>query len=462
MKILPRTKLPDVTQVLGRFEDETFDTDELIFLKKQGRMEGKFCQLATSGVRPDRLYVGLGKRAEMTHERLRKVVSVSHKALMKLKVKEYRTNLHTVLDDAVETVAEAMFLSNYTFEQFKAEGKPSTIKSVYIETNDKKALARARVKAESTCYARDLINMPPNILYPAYMVKEAKKLQGGKVKVTVFDKAALKKGKFGGILAVGLGSARDPAFVIVDYNPGKGKTVAFVGKGVTFDSGGVNVKPGSYMESMKCDMSGAAAALSIVKAASELKIPHRVIAALPLVENMPSATAYRPDDIVRMYSGKTVEMINTDAEGRMILADALAYTEKTYSPDVMVDFATLTGACVVALGYYHSGLMTNDETLATDLLAAGKSCGDTLWRLPLGEEYKDRMKSDIADVRNCGKGRDAGTVTAGIFLSHFVKSVPWAHIDIAGTAFLPEAQGYKPKNGTGAGVRLAIEYLQQL
>ena len=462
MKILPRTKLPDVTQVLGQFEDESFDTDETVFLKKQGRMEGKFCQLATSGLRPDRIYVGLGKRSELTHERLRKAVAAAHKALMKLKVKEYRTNLHTVLDDAVETVAEAMLLSDYTFEHYKADKKPSTIKTVYMETADKKALARARVKADATCYARDLINTPPNILYPAYMVKEAKKLHGGKIKVTTFDKAALKKGKFGGILAVGLGSARDPAFTIVDYNPGKGKTVAFVGKGVTFDSGGVNIKPGSYMESMECDMSGAAAALSIVKAAAELKIPHRVIAALPLAENMPSATAYRPDDIVRMYSGKTVEMINTDAEGRMLLADALAYTEQTYKPDLMVDFATLTGACVVALGYFHSGIMTNDDALATDLIAAGQSSGDTLWRLPLGPEYRDRMKSDIADVRNCGKGRDAGTVTAGIFLSHFVDSTRWAHIDIAGTAFLPEPQGYKPKYATGAGVRMAVEFLQQL
>tara|TARA_Y100000310_G_scaffold317088_1_gene369561 strand:- start:4447 stop:5088 length:642 start_codon:yes stop_codon:yes gene_type:complete len=213
---------------------------------------------------------------------------------------------------------------------------------------------------------------------------------------------------------------------------------------------------------MKCDMSGAAVALSVVSAAKALGVKHRVIAVVASAENMPSAFAYRPDDIIKTYSGKTIEIGNTDAEGRVVLSDALAFTEKNIKPDQIIDLATLTGACVVALGYWTTGLMTTNDEMATMLSQAGERSGDRVWRLPLWEDYKDTMKSDIADVKNISKCRDSGTITAGIFLQHFVKNTPWAHLDIAGTAFLKEAQYYKPKGGTGAGVRLLLEYIDAM
>ena len=321
---------------------------------------------------------------------------------------------------------------------------------------------KAEVYAKATNYTRDLVNLPPNVVYPAYLAREALKLKSANCKVTVFDKKALIKGRFGGILAVGQGSIHEPHLVVIEYNPKGKKTIALVGKGITFDSGGLNIKPGGYMETMKCDMSGAGAVLGIIKAAKELKFSQRIIGVLCCAENMPGGLSYRPDDILTMYNGKTVEVGNTDAEGRLVLADGLAYVEKKYSPDQIIDYATLTGACVVALGFHTAGLLTKNDDMASGLSAAGMNCGDRVWRLPLWDDYKDLMKSSVADVRNISSGRDSGTITAAIFLNHFVEKTPWAHIDIAGTAFRKEAFYYHPKNGTGAGVRLTLNYLESM
>ncbi len=419
------------------------------------------------------IFVGLGKKEELYCEQLRRCVAVAHNAARSSKAITYLSLLNQMdVPDVTFTVAEAILLADYSFDNYKtSNGNSKTqIKTVYLWKNDSsnvalenKEIKRAELVARATNYARDLVNTPPNDLYPEVLAKEALMLKSSDCKVTVFDEKALKRLGCNAILAVGMGSARKPRLIIVDYNPkGAKKSLAIVGKGITFDSGGLNIKPGDYMGTMKCDMSGAAVALSVVGAAKALGVKHRITAVIASAENMPSSNAYRPDDIIKTYSGKTIEIGNTDAEGRVVLCDALAFTEKNIKPDQIIDLATLTGACVVALGYWTTGMLTTDHEMATLLSQAGERSGDRVWRLPLWDDYKDLMKSDIADVRNISKGRDSGTITAAIFLQHFVKKTPWVHLDIAGTAFLKEAQYYKPKGGTGAGVRLLLEYISEM
>ncbi len=416
------------------------------------------------------LLVGFGKEKELHNESLRRAVSTAHMAAKRAKASSYLSLLNQVsLPDTAFTVTEAALLTDYSFDAYKSKnGKKDTkIKTLYLWNSAKKAniaeskqIKKAQILASSTNYARDLVNTPPNDLYPELLAKEAKKLKAANCKVTVFDEKALKRMGCNAILAVGKGSVRKPRLVIVDYKPkGAKKSLAIVGKGITFDSGGLNIKPGSYMETMKCDMSGAACALSVVKAAKALGVKHRIIAVVAAAENMPGGLSYRPDDVIKTYSGKTIEIGNTDAEGRVVLSDALAFTEKNIKPDQIIDLATLTGSCVIALGYWPTGMMTTNDLMAERVHQAGERTGDRVWRLPLWEDYKDSMNSDIADVKNISKGRDSGTITAAIFLQHFVEKTPWVHLDIAATAFLKESQFYKPKGGTGAGVRLLVEYI---
>lgn len=436
---------------------------------------GSLLKISTLGKLPcsNILLIGLGKKKEFDSEQLRRATAKAHKTLKAMKSKTYLSLLTTAcdhpLDQRVFIIAESALLSDYAFTQYQTQNKEDhfQVSEMQLHVSQKSpalatALNKAQVYAKATNYTRDLVNLPPNVVYPSYLAREALKLKSADCKVTVFDKKALMKGKFGGILAVGQGSVREPRLVVIEYNPKAKKTIALVGKGITFDSGGLNIKPGGYMETMKCDMSGAGAVLGIINAAKELKFSQRIIGVLCCAENMPGGLSYRPDDILTMYNGKTVEVGNTDAEGRLVLADGLAYVEKKYSPDQIIDYATLTGACVVALGFHTAGLLTKNDDMASGLSAAGMNCGDRVWRLPLWDEYKDLMKSSVADVRNISSGRDSGTITAAIFLNHFVKKTPWAHIDIAGTAFRKEAHYYHPKDGTGAGVRLTLNYLESL
>jgi leucyl aminopeptidase len=277
----------------------------------------------------------------------------------------------------------------------------------------------------------------------------------------VLEKREIEKERMGGVLGVSAGSARPPAFVVAEYAPhGARGTAVLVGKGVTFDSGGISLKPAPSMGEMKYDMMGAATVLACVRAARELELPVHVVALAPLVENLPGGTATRPGDILRMRNGKTVEVDNTDAEGRLILGDALSYAEK-FRPDVLLDFATLTGAVLVALGQECAGLMSADDDLANALLAAGETTGERLWRLPLWDEYKENLRSDWADFKNTG-GRNAGTVNAAIFLKEFVpKGVAWAHIDFAGVAHLEKEHAGYDAGATGFGVALTIEFLKR-
>ena len=412
--------------------------------------------------------VGLGKKKEFSLEKLRRAVSAVHKKAKLLGAKSYFFPLEYLGladEEMVFAAAESALLTNYKFDTYKNNNKDyREVETVFLCCHSKKnfttVIRKAELYANNVCYCRDLVNHPPNVLGPEYLAREAKKLRSKGVRVTVLGKRELVKGKFNGILAVSSGSAKEPKLIILDYNSKAKKSVALVGKGITFDAGGLNLKPGGYINTMKSDMGGAAAVLSSVKAAAELKLNKRVIGIIPTCENMLGANAYRPDDVLKMYSGKTVEIGNTDAEGRIILADALAYTDKKIKPNEIIDLATLTGACVVALGHWCSGLLTKNERMAKKLEKAGVDSGDLVWRLPLWEDHQSLIDSDIADIRNISHVREAGTIEAAVFLSNFVKNKNWAHLDIAGTAYLKEAFHYQPKNGTGAGVRVVLKYLE--
>ena len=268
----------------------------------------------------------------------------------------------------------------------------------------------------------------------------------------------------GGILAVGGGSARPPRLVVLEHRPGRKRpkppTVCLVGKGITFDSGGISIKPSQGMEEMKHDMCGAAAVIGAMRAVAELSLPLHVVGVIGAAENLPSGTAYRPGDVVETSAGKTIEIVNTDAEGRVVLSDALHYARTAFEPDAMIDLATLTGACMVALGPWASGLFGNDERLIERVRAAGEACGEKAWPMPLYDEHRKAVKSTIADVKNSA-GRDAGASTAAAFLAHFVGSTPWVHLDIAGTGWTSTPHPYQIRGGTGVGVRLLVEMLRR-
>jgi leucyl aminopeptidase len=308
-----------------------------------------------------------------------------------------------------------------------------------------------------------LINEPASVSTPTYLAEQAAKLsRGNGLKSEIWGLNKIKAAKMTGLLAVARGSVEEPRFIKLVYKPtGKPKKkIALVGKGLTFDSGGLSLKPAKSMEKMKLDMSGGATVLGVMRVISQLKPQVQVTGYVPATENMPSGTAQKPGDIIRYSNGKTVEVLNTDAEGRLILADALIHAAQE-KPDAIIDLATLTGACVVALGPQIAGLFSNNQDLADALLRCGKETGEPLWRLPLVREYRDDIRSSIADIKNTGSG-NAGAIAAALFLEEFVDGVPWAHYDIAGPAFAEKDGAYIPKGGTGFGVRTLVRYLLSL
>ncbi len=313
-------------------------------------------------------------------------------------------------------------------------------------------------------FARYLGELPGNVLTPERFVNEIIALDSKLTswKIEILDKNLLEAKGLNALLAVARGSHHAPFLAIVQHqHPRAKQTIALVGKGVTFDSGGISIKPSKSMDEMKYDMSGAGLVLATMRLIAELNLPINVVAAMPLVENMPSGSATRPGDIVTAYNGKSIEILNTDAEGRLILADALSYVEKHYQPEIIIDFATLTGAIIVALGHIAAGLFTPDENLAETLIHAGDISGDRLWQLPLWEDYKELMKGKLGDLRNIASKPGAGSITAAIFLQAFVEKARWAHIDIAGTAWDMPPSSYRPEGATGFGVRLLYEWLKE-
>jgi len=421
---------------------------------------------------------GLGEKKDFSVEKVRQALGKMVTATKGWSFSSFCTNVVEKVKTGADAellgraAAEGLLLANYNFNKYLAKDKQEKKKPLSMVSlqwnggNDfSEGLKVGRVVVEATNWVRDLVNEPANVVNSEYMEKMAKQVasQYGSVKLKVLNKAELEKEGMGSLLGVNAGSQNPPKLLVLEYTGSKkGKYTAFLGKGITFDSGGYNLKPTKYIEDMKTDMAGAAAVMAAVKVAAELKIKKNLLGVMPLCENMVDATAQHPGDIVRAYNGKTIEIGNTDAEGRLVLCDALAYTEAKYAPEVMIDLATLTGACVVALGYYAAGVMGTDTELLGKLKDAGEVSGDRVWELPFFEEYQDWMDGSISDLNNIstkGKGYEAGSITAGVFLAKFVEKAKWAHVDIAGSAYWMVDGAYLSKGATGSGVRLLSYYL---
>lgn len=415
--------------------------------------------------------LGIGDASVFSVEKLRRNIFQAIKWSNDLKQKSlsiWFPNLGQRTDWG-EAIGESMILSNYQFLKYKTKGNGlNSLTSVTLVTNEKAVEAAAKkgqTIALSVCKARDLVNEPVITLTASELGHQAKTLASKHgFKAEVWDKKRIEKEKMGGLLAVNYGSPNPPAFIILEHKPAKAKNkqpVVFVGKGVVYDTGGLSLKPTpNSMDSMKSDMAGAAAVIGAFCAIADLKLPYHVIGLIPATDNRPGGNAYTPGDVIRMYDGSTVEVLNTDAEGRMILADALAYAKK-YKPEVVVDLATLTGAAVVAVGHIGIAMMsTASDAVVQKMTQAGENTYERVVRFPLWDEYDELLKSDIADQKNIG-GPYGGSITAAKFLQHFT-DYPWVHLDIAGPAFLPHQDYYRSKNGTGVGVRLLVDFLSRI
>jgi len=447
-------------------------------IKKEG-FKGKLNEmhvLPTYGKIPaDKvLLVGLGKSKEFNLNKIRELSSKVIQKVKALKAKSVCSILHGAgagglkAEDCAQMLTEGAILGNYSFDKYKSrKDKNKEIKTFDIVEFDKKkqdeiakGIEKGRIIGEATNVARDLVYEPACEVTPTKLAETALNIKG--IECKILEKEDVKKMGMGAYLAVGQGSCEPPKFIHMIYKPvGKAKKkIAVVGKGITFDSGGLNLKPPSAMRMMKEDMSGSAAALGIMTAISQLKPNVEVHVIIAACENMPSSKAYKPGDALTAMNGKTIEVDNTDAEGRLTLADALCYAVKQDVAEI-IDIATLTGACVIALGQVAAGIMGNNQKLIDDLKTSADKGGERFWQLPLYDEYKDDIKSDIADMKNAGS-RYAGASTAGILLKEFVGNKKWAHIDIAGTAYIDKEIHELPKGATGSGVRAVVNYILSL
>ncbi len=422
------------------------------------------------------LLVGLGKPEEFDLDKARQAAGAVAKRARDLGLKTFTTIVHGAgvggLDPATaaQATVEGSILALYRFKGPK-ELKPEEAHEVEVltvlEADAKKLPAveagarAAQVIAEAVYLTRDLQNWPANYATPTFLAETARRVAAETgMRCQVLEREDMEELGMGALLGVARGSQEPPKFIILEHKPNADDlpTVVLVGKGITFDSGGISIKPSKGMEEMKFDMSGGAAVIGAMQAVARLDLPLHVVGLVPATENLPSGTAQKPGDVVRTLNGKTIEVVNTDAEGRLILADALAYAQR-YKPAGVIDLATLTGACVVALGKHRSGLMGNDDDLKAKLKAAGEATGELVWELPLDEAYREQIESDVADMKNTGGG-PAGAITAAMLLKEFT-DYPWAHLDIAGTAWSDKDRPYVPKGGTGVGVRLLVEVLRK-
>ncbi len=422
------------------------------------------------------LFTGLGTAAAADRETLRAAAGRAVKQALQKKLRNIAIvvpglGLPDITPEAViESLLEGAGLANHRYDDYKTDKDRHALKRIdlLVPPDTAKAFGKLPARVEQVCrgslMARDWVNMPANDKTPAALARAiAGRARSTGLRVKTFGRNELEKEKFGAIMAVSAASRNAPAMVELVYAPkGVRKTVVIVGKGVTFDSGGVNLKTSETLGMMKADMAGAAAVAAALLAVARLRPKLRVVGLMPLVENMISGSATRPGDIIRTYSGKTVEIGNTDAEGRLILADAIAYGVKRHKPEFLIDVATLTGACVMALGEGMAGLFANDEPLADAVLQAAAKTHERCWRMPLPEDYKDQLKSELADINNMPASRWGGAVTAALFLKEFVGQTPWAHIDIAGPAYRKNGGDYCGPGATGFGVRLLCDLLARL
>jgi leucyl aminopeptidase len=417
------------------------------------------------------LLVGLGKPEEVNRGSIRRAASTAAKRARSIGVPHAAFHLpgesrgSVSPQEAGQAIAEGLAQGVWQFNELKRppeEKKPTLERVDVLSPTETEATTKGHAVGAAIgagqALARGIQVLPGNVCTPTYVARTASEIASRYgFAITVLDKAAIVKEKMGALLAVAQGSSEEPRFIALEYKGAERAPVVLIGKGVTFDTGGISIKPAQNMEEMKYDMSGAAAVLGTFEALGRLRPPVHVVGLIPSTENMPSGTAVKPGDVITSLSGKTIEVINTDAEGRLILCDALTYA-KRYQPACVIDIATLTGAIVVALGHSATGLMGSDDALIEDVRAAGERAGERVWPLPLWEEYRDLMKSDIADVKNAG-GRPAGSISAGWFLREFVDGFPWAHLDIAGTAYTDRDEPIRVKGPTGVGVRLFTEFV---
>ncbi len=476
--------------LVGHFEDnETLEgaahlLDEkcngiLSDLLEKGDFEGKLYSTSviyTRGlIRGKRILIaGLGKRDEFTLEKFRGVCAGAARKIRELKIPQVAVSLDIGTSDLsagemAQAAVEGVLLGLYRFTPYKTvdEDTKGELTDLIIVENRPGALEdvesgaqRAEIISRAVYCARDLVSTPSNDMTPSILAQRAADVaKEGSVTFEALDETTMRKLGMGALLGVSQGSAEEAKLIVLEYDGGgtDDRPIALVGKGVTFDSGGISIKPSEKMDEMKSDMSGGAAVIGTIKAIAELKIPLNVVGIIPATENLPGGKAYKPGDIVKTMSGTTIEVKNTDAEGRLILADALTYAGR-YNPAAIIDLATLTGACVVALGDNLTGMFTTDPALNEALRSASDATGEAVWELPLWEEYDELIKSDVADIQNIG-GRAGGAITAALLLKRFVNDYPWAHLDIAGPALLSKDKPYIPKGASGVGVRLLVQFL---
>lgn len=421
------------------------------------------------------LLVGLGKKDSLGLDTIRQALGHAVKRVRQVKATAFTAAVPAVTPpestaiDIAQAMTEGAILGAYQFTAYRSEPTPGPdIQSMTLlasQQSDVRSLSegvrRGIATAEAAVFVRDLCNHPSNVMTPTKIAEEAKAVAKERgVSLKVLERKDLAKLGMGALLGVARGSHEPPKFIILEYHGARKKNdrpVVLVGKTITFDTGGISLKPSENMEQMKADMTGGAEVLATVRAAARLKLPLNLVGLLPATENMPGGGAMKPGDIVKTLSGKTVEVQNTDAEGRLILADGLAYAAR-YKPVALIDVATLTGACVVALGQFAIGMFGTDDTLKESLRKAGQRSGERVWEMPLWEDYFEQLKSDVADMRNIG-GRGAGMITAALFLSKFAGDCPWVHLDIASTDWSERERAYIPKGPTGIGTRLLIQYL---
>jgi len=416
------------------------------------------------------LLLGIGDKKNLEPEKTRNLTGKVVNKSKELAADEFVIIPFKDIDNEhISAIVEGIKLSDYSFSNYKKDEDRTELDQVRILTGKdlpaiKNSIKSSSVLSDAVIFTRDISNLPPNDCSPKVLANFSEKLSANsKIKVRVIKKKEMERCGFGGILAVGRGSSSAPNLIVIEYTGSakNDKPIVVVGKAVTFDTGGISIKPSEKMEEMKYDKCGGCNVIGIMKAISDLDLKTNVIGIIPAVENMPSGDSYRPGDIIKMYNSKTVEVLNTDAEGRIILGDALAFAVKTFTPQLIIDMATLTGAAIIALGSNVAALMGNNRELVTKILEYSKQTGEKIWELPLFDDYKEQLKSSNADIKNIG-GRGGGAITAAAFLSYFVDDIPWAHLDIAGTAWNQEGtkeKTYNPKGATGFGIRTIVKFI---
>ena len=438
--------------------------DEIIFYQASGTQAGRV------------IFLGLGKLEKLNPESFRAMAGKAVKKCIKKNLSEIwiavpaDKKIKMNMQEILEAIMEGSMLGNHLFDRYKKDKKDKPLNKInfLVKPEIAKKFSRLPSRIEKICagtiLARDWISTPSNDKKPEQFAKSIESLAlKENLKINILTEKELKQKKFGALLAVAAGSQSKPRMIILEYCPQNAKkTIALVGKGVTFDSGGINLKPAGSLDDMKSDMSGAAAVAATLITAAKLKPEVNIIGAIPVVENMPSGNAARPGDIVKSFNGKSVEIGNTDAEGRLILIDAISYVIKKYKPQSLIDIATLTGACVIALGEKIAGVFSFDNELADAIIRSGDKVYERCWKMPLPEDYKEMLKSEFADLSSISSSRWGGAITAALFLSEFVEDTRWAHIDIAGPAYIKKESSYCGAGGTGFGVRLLSDLIDKL